>query len=63
MASTSAFIIARSAFEVVEAMADKIGGTELIAWGKALSNSLHSSICKNISVRFKREISQNEHTI
>lgn len=31
MTSTSAFIIARSAFEVVEAMADKIGGAELIA--------------------------------
>jgi hypothetical protein len=31
MASTSAFIIARSAFEVVEGMADKIGGAELIA--------------------------------
>ena len=31
MASTSAFIITRSAFEVVKAMTDKIGGAELIA--------------------------------
>jgi len=31
MASTSAFITARSAVEVVEAMADKIDGAELIA--------------------------------
>jgi hypothetical protein len=30
-ASTSAFIIARSAFEVVEAMTNKIGRAELIA--------------------------------
>jgi hypothetical protein len=48
MASTSAFIITRSAFEVVEAMADKIGGAKLIAREKASSNSLRSSICENL---------------
>jgi hypothetical protein len=33
---------------VVEAMANKIGRAELIAREKALSNSLHSSICENL---------------
>jgi hypothetical protein len=47
IASISAFIIARSPSEVVERMADRIGGAELIAWGKALSDSLHASIREN----------------
>jgi hypothetical protein len=48
MAPTSAFIIARSAFEVVEAMTNKIGGAKLIAREKASSNSLRSSICESL---------------